>query len=156
MLHLNAVEPRTLSLLNKFQKIPELNSFYLVGGTALALKFGHRISIDIDLFGKGLEKEKVIAKLKQEFGKEFEYENTPDKWALFCYINKIKVEGLGKEYIIGHKKESDLRNAFGQQLDRLFRGNQTINESFWALKDINFEIKQGEMVMTHRKKSYDL
>jgi len=45
----------------------------------------------------------------------------------------IKVEGLGKEYIIGHKKESELRNAFGQKINQLFRGNQTTKESFWAL-----------------------
>lgn len=57
----------------------------------------------------------------------------------------IKVEGLGKEYIIGHKKEGDLRNAFGQKLHQLFNGSQT-KESFWALKDINFEIKKGEAV----------
>lgn len=29
------------------------NSFYLVGGTALALNIGHRESIDIDLFHSG-------------------------------------------------------------------------------------------------------
>ncbi|MCK5703650.1 MAG: nucleotidyl transferase AbiEii/AbiGii toxin family protein [Cyclobacteriaceae bacterium] len=52
MLYQKAVEPNTLSLLKKLQQIPELYSFYLVGGTALALKFGHRISIDIDLFGE--------------------------------------------------------------------------------------------------------
>lgn len=57
----------------------------------------------------------------------------------------IKVQNLGKEYIIGHKKEGDLRNAFGQKIDQLFGGAQT-KESFWALKDINFEIKKGEAV----------
>ena len=31
-------------------EIPEFNHFYLVGGTALSLKYGHRLSIDIDLF----------------------------------------------------------------------------------------------------------
>ena len=58
----------------------------------------------------------------------------------------IKAEGLGKEYIIGHKTESDLRNAFGQRINQLFRGGQTTKESFWALKDIDFEIKKGEAV----------
>ncbi|MFN6038126.1 MAG: nucleotidyl transferase AbiEii/AbiGii toxin family protein, partial [Bacteroidota bacterium] len=31
--------------------VEELRQFHLVGGTALALYDGHRISIDIDLFG---------------------------------------------------------------------------------------------------------
>ena len=32
--------------------IEEFSQLRLVGGTALALQIGHRISIDIDLFGK--------------------------------------------------------------------------------------------------------
>jgi hypothetical protein len=39
-----------LDLLKQLLDLPALNSFYLVGGTALALKFGHRISVDLDLF----------------------------------------------------------------------------------------------------------
>ena len=31
-------------------EIPELQSFNLVDGTALALKYGHRTSVDLDLF----------------------------------------------------------------------------------------------------------
>ncbi len=58
----------------------------------------------------------------------------------------IKVEGLGKEYIIGHKKSGDLRNAFGDRLNRLFKGRDQTKESFWALKGIDFEIKKGEAV----------
>lgn len=59
----------------------------------------------------------------------------------------IKVEGLGKKYVIGQQKSSDLRNAFGKKLKSLFAGNgSSINEEFWALQDINFEIKKGEAV----------
>jgi len=39
-----------LELLKKLMKIPGLDNFYLVGGTALALRIGHRISVDLDLF----------------------------------------------------------------------------------------------------------
>lgn len=31
--------------------LPELNAFNFVGGTSLALQIGHRISVDLDLFG---------------------------------------------------------------------------------------------------------
>lgn len=57
----------------------------------------------------------------------------------------IKVEGLGKEYIIGHKKEGDLRNSFRQKIDQIFNGSQS-KESFWALKDVSFEVKKGEAI----------
>lgn len=51
MLHLEAVYPGTMDLLKKLMTVPEFSDFYLVGGTALALQYGHRISIDLDLFG---------------------------------------------------------------------------------------------------------
>lgn len=50
MLYFSVVSPGALELLKSLQKVNELDDFYLVGGTALALKFGHRISIDLDFF----------------------------------------------------------------------------------------------------------
>ena len=50
MLQTRTVEPRTLELLRQLMLMPELDSFFLVGGTALALQLGHRKSIDLDLF----------------------------------------------------------------------------------------------------------
>jgi hypothetical protein len=50
MLHTETVEQSTLELLVQLQKQEYLSGFHLVGGTALALKMGHRKSIDIDLF----------------------------------------------------------------------------------------------------------
>ena len=40
MLHIETVEPGTLSLLNVLMQVPALMNFSLVGGTALALKYG--------------------------------------------------------------------------------------------------------------------
>lgn len=50
MLHKETVKPGTLDLIHQLMKDQQLNSFYLVGGTALSLRIGHRESIDIDLF----------------------------------------------------------------------------------------------------------
>lgn len=50
MLHKETVQPTTLALIKKLQQDNNLHGFYLVGGTALALQIGHRISDDIDLF----------------------------------------------------------------------------------------------------------
>ena len=50
MLQRSAIEPTTLELLEQLMNVPELQNFSLVGGTALALKYGHRTSIDLDLF----------------------------------------------------------------------------------------------------------
>ncbi len=50
MLHYETIEKPTLELLSKLMSDNSLEVFVLVGGTALALRLGHRISIDIDLF----------------------------------------------------------------------------------------------------------
>lgn len=52
MLQYKSVYPETLELLKELMKFPELNDFFLVGGTAIALYLGHRFSIDLDLFAQ--------------------------------------------------------------------------------------------------------
>jgi len=51
MLSYNTVEPNTLELLKELAKHPLLSEMRLVGGTALALQYGHRNSVDLDFFG---------------------------------------------------------------------------------------------------------
>jgi hypothetical protein len=51
MLQLSTVGTETLELLKFLMIRPEFNNLRLVGGTALALQLGHRISVDLDLFG---------------------------------------------------------------------------------------------------------
>jgi len=52
--------------------INELKDFYLVGGTALVLQYGHRLSIDLDLFTTtGYSYRAVVDCLKKAFGNNF-------------------------------------------------------------------------------------
>ncbi|UJP65295.1 nucleotidyl transferase AbiEii/AbiGii toxin family protein [Mongoliitalea daihaiensis] len=51
MLHTETVNQRLLEILNELMINSFFESYYLVGGTNLALQLGHRKSIDIDLFG---------------------------------------------------------------------------------------------------------
>ena len=51
MLHYKSISTELLELLTRLMNEEEFKDFMLVGGTALALQIGHRISIDIDLFG---------------------------------------------------------------------------------------------------------
>ncbi|MEO8148331.1 MAG: nucleotidyl transferase AbiEii/AbiGii toxin family protein [Bacteroidia bacterium] len=73
--------------------IPALEKFSLVGGTALSLQYGHRTSIDLDLFcNEKFDNEKIIAELESSFGKEFNYAKTSSLFGIFCFIEKIKVD----------------------------------------------------------------
>ena len=68
MLQYRTVYPTTLELLRKLMLLPELQDFFLVGGTALALQLGHRISIDIDLFTqKDFDTKKLFSILNKQF-----------------------------------------------------------------------------------------
>lgn len=50
MLQEKAVQPATLALLKKLTDSGQLTLFGLGGGTNLALRFGHRLSVDLDFF----------------------------------------------------------------------------------------------------------
>lgn len=56
VLHYPTVKPSLRKALAALMHVPELASFRLVGGTALSLQLGHRLSVDIDLFSDALYK----------------------------------------------------------------------------------------------------
>ena len=74
----------------------------------------------------------------------------------------ILVEGLSKSYLVGHQSVRDggytsLRDVIDREAKNLarktaslFRGQQILQgdevEEFWALKDVGFEVKQGDIL----------
>ncbi|MBI9067992.1 MAG: ABC transporter ATP-binding protein [Salinivirgaceae bacterium] len=58
----------------------------------------------------------------------------------------IKVENLSKKYIIGSGTSGSLRETLSNTWHNTFGGKRSDEEVFWALQDLNFEIKQGEAV----------
>src|SRR3984885_5656993 len=68
----------------------------------------------------------------------------------------IKAEGLGKKYFLRHQAAGRqyvaLRDVLTDKAKSLFSpgkgasGNRNTIEEFWALKDVSFEVKQGEAI----------
>jgi lipopolysaccharide transport system ATP-binding protein len=65
----------------------------------------------------------------------------------------IRVEGLGKRYYLSHEKRSDtLRDSLTQKFRQLGRrltgtdGAGANAEEFWALREVSFDVAQGDVV----------
>jgi len=82
-------------------------SFYLVGGTAIALHIGHRRSIDFDLFTiSNLNRSKIKAELlKLPFDQITIFE---DYDQLHLIINQVKVTFFSYPYAVPHPIKTDL------------------------------------------------
>lgn len=94
MLHLEALPPGLFPVLERLMELPVLREHALVGGTALALRYGHRLSVDIDLFTTSdMETKSVIEQLENVFGNRFSYRRDQQaKWAIFGTIDHVKID----------------------------------------------------------------
>lgn len=93
MLYPETVEPIAFSILKQLMEIPELMDFSLVGGTALSLTYGHRKSVDLDLFSsKPFENIVIIDALKKKFQDKFITEEKAPRFGIFCFVNGVKVD----------------------------------------------------------------
>ena len=96
MLFLKTIETQTLSLLNRIQALPELADTRLVGGTALALQLGHRVSVDLDVFGKW-DYSKDLYSVLSSVGHVEKESGSPDGRMAFFYIDGVKVDCVSYE-----------------------------------------------------------
>ena len=158
MLQTQTVEPGTLSLLKKIMEIPELKQFCLVGGTALSLKYGHRNSIDLDLFStENFAHEPIIAALTQIFGESFVYRGNFAKWGIFCFIENIKVDIVYYPHplIANTKVVNSIR--FYNDKDLMAMKIQAIlgrgmKKDFWDIAELLQHYSLAEMIACHKAK----
>ena len=107
MLFTNTLDPPALELLKSLQSKDYLHGFYLVGGSALALYYGHRKSVDLDLFSTfDFDSEKLLEEMHQDFAFQIFHSS---RNTLKGSINKINVDILAHRYPLVGERLSCLR-----------------------------------------------
>ncbi|WP_439473457.1 nucleotidyl transferase AbiEii/AbiGii toxin family protein [Algoriphagus formosus] len=158
MLQTQTVEPRTLSLLKELSSLSFLGDFGLVGGTALSLKFGHRVSIDLDLFShKKFENESLIEYLKNHFGPRLEIRTSPPQIGIFCFIDQIKVDLVKHPHpLIGPIETIEGIRFFSDQ-DIMAMKIQAIlgrgkKKDFWDIAELLKHYEVADFIKNHQEK----
>ena len=95
MLHYHAIPLAVKSLLLEISPLLLDSQYYLAGGTSLALRYGHRLSVDLDYFtGQPLEKEFILSLLAEKITGI----SDQSSGAMQLLIEGIKVEFLRHDY----------------------------------------------------------
>ena len=90
-----AVGKSQIELLKKLMSLEELSEYCLVGGTNLALRYEHRISIDLDIFrynpSANIEENMAISNMIKKVFPTAEIISI-NKIGIFLYIGEVKVD----------------------------------------------------------------
>lgn len=158
MLQKQTIEPRTLSILEKLMKVPFLVGFHLVGGTALALKYGHRKSIDLDLFTQNpFNHDTVVNSLNEEFKTSFLYEGNFSQWGIFCFIDNIKTDIIhyphpliGSVETIENIRLASDKDLIAMKIQAIL--GRGVKKDFWDIAELLKHYSLQEMIDFHKEK----
>lgn len=95
-LQYKTVTPLLKKILHQLMEEPLFTPFRLVGGTNLSLRYGHRLSIDIDLFSDSEYRSLDFSSFERYLHSQFSYYDCNDKGSIV---------GMGRSYYIGNSKE---------------------------------------------------
>jgi len=100
VLRTQSVERPLWNLLKDLQKSKIFSPYFLVGGTALALQLGHRVSDDIDLFTReDINKDEIIDFLNTNYFGNYQIRNSQN--IIFqVSVNDIKVDFVKHNYTL--------------------------------------------------------
>ncbi len=158
MLYTQTVEPGTFSLLKEIMGLPSLDHFSLVGGTALALRYGHRNSVDLALFyHEKFEPYQVIQVLESTFQNRFVYKQQHTHFGIFCFIDQIKVDFVYFPHPLIAAIEEERRIRFYSLADISAMKIQAIlgraqKKDFWDLYELLQNYSLQQIIDWHKQK----
>ena len=158
MLHTETVEPGTFSLLIELMDLQAHQDFSLVGGTALALCYGHRNSVDLDLFyHEKFDHPLVIEALESNFRHRFVYKQQHTQFGIFCFIDNIKVDFVHfphlpiKPIVIGDKiRFYSIADISAMKIQAILGRAQ--KKEFWDLYELLQHYPLQQLIDWHKQK----
>jgi len=164
-LYTHVISPQLLSILKTLMASHAFDAFRLVGGTALSLYRGHRISVDIDLFTDAHYGSIDFEAIDSFLRVTYPYVDT----------SNYSVVGMGKPYYIGEDKNNcikldlfytddfiqdiqwiegirlaTLEEIIAMKLDVISRGGR--KKDFWDIHELMHDYSIKEMLFLHEKR----
>ncbi|MCW3105902.1 MAG: hypothetical protein JWQ09_408 [Segetibacter sp.] len=139
-------------------QLPALKNFYLVGGTALALYYGHRLSIDLDLFSTtSFANEDIIPVLEKNI-KGFSYRNASNPVGLFCMIDTLKVDFIKHHYhplideylLVDGIRMLSPREIMAMKVAAILK--RGVKKDFWDLHELFKHFTVKECIAAYKQK----
>ena len=158
MLYTQTVEPGTFSLLKEIMALSSLDHFSLVGGTALALRYGHRNSVDLDLFyHEKFDPYQIIQVLENTFQNRFVYKQQHIPFGIFCFIDQIKVDFVHYPHPLIAEIEEEKKIRFYSVADISAMKIQAIlgraqKKDFWDLYELLQNYSLQQIIDWHKQK----
>ena len=145
-----------MGLLKDLMSMPELKQFGLVGGTNLSLRFGHRLSIDLDLFtNEPFDTEKTYNILEARFS-NIQQASQSDTM-LFFYINEVKIDMVLLPYPYLNPVEEiegirlvSVEDIAAMKLSAIAR--RGVKKDFWDIAELLDEFSLDEMIGLYKAK----
>ncbi|CAN5550385.1 nucleotidyl transferase AbiEii/AbiGii toxin family protein [soil metagenome] len=158
MLHEKAADANTRRVLDQLMQDSRFKDFHLCGGTCLALLYGHRLSIDIDLFTKTVFDKSELKSNLQDLFEDFKEEFSPASIFYFCYLNQVKSDFIySRPKVISPFVEIEgirmwgIKDIIAMKLSAIYgRGSK---KDFWDIDELLNHFSIVEMVDLFFQKS---
>jgi len=167
MLYWNTVTPILKNSLLLFMQSKSFIDFRLVGGTALSLYKGHRMSVDIDLFTDAKYGSIDFGEIDRFLQEHFLYVDT--SFGL--------LPGMGRSYLVGSDRENNIKldifystdsfiqlpheedglsmatvdDIVAMKMDVISRGGR--KKDFWDLHELLKDYSLQEMLLLHKRRA---
>jgi len=157
-LHPEAAPSPLFELLRELMGKDVLEPFFLVGGTALALRLGHRISVDIDLFSeRAFDVQPVVEMLRGTFPVQA---LETAKNTVRCEVDGIRLDLISHRYptigtsvMVDGIRMASLEDIAAMKLNAI--ANRGSKKDFWDYAELLDHFSRKDMLRFFARKYTD-